>query len=293
MGFNRSIFRGSGFDKSAIIVPESSETNEQLNITMDSLNETVDNKVNDHKDRLNLQLMNVRYQQSLKYKATIADKKAIKPLKERLVNLANYNVSDEVGLNDQINSEFSSSVEQNESVGEELSIDSDKHSDAVYVVGDSMIKDVHNWKIVEKLKDKRPVTVRSFPGATTKCMASYLKPTLDKNPHTVLLHVGTNDIKPSKSADEVASSIMNLVYSNAAKSKATFIVSGLICRNDRFKKKVGEINEKLCKMCADSNVGFISNENIKVVHLNDSKVHLTKRGSKVLTNNFADTIDKL
>jgi hypothetical protein len=40
----------------------------------------------------------------------------------------------------------------------------------------------------------RKTIVKTFPGASVSDMKHYVKPTLDKNPELIVLHVGTNDI---------------------------------------------------------------------------------------------------
>ena len=57
---------------------------------------------------------------------------------------------------------------------------------------------------------KRRVTVGSFPGATTADMKHYLQPSVEAKPKAILLHVGTNDLKNSLSARNVAEKIVDL-----------------------------------------------------------------------------------
>ena len=49
-----------------------------------------------------------------------------------------------------------------------------------------------------------------FSGATTACMESYIKPTLQRNTDKVILHIGTNDLRSKKESLEFASSIIDL-----------------------------------------------------------------------------------
>ena len=48
-----------------------------------------------------------------------------------------------------------------------------------------------------------------FSGATTACMESYIKPTLQRNTDKVILHIGTNDLRSKKESLEFASSIID------------------------------------------------------------------------------------
>ena len=51
--------------------------------------------------------------------------------------------------------------------------------------------------------------VRSFPGATTIDMTDFVKPIIRKKPESVILHVGTNDLK-SNSEAQIVDNIIDL-----------------------------------------------------------------------------------
>ncbi len=51
--------------------------------------------------------------------------------------------------------------------------------------------------------------MKSFAGATIEDMGDYLKPVIRKEPESIILHVGTNDLK-SLSPKQVAEGIANL-----------------------------------------------------------------------------------
>ncbi|CAB4016736.1 Scavenger receptor cysteine-rich type 1 M130 [Paramuricea clavata] len=77
----------------------------------------------------------------------------------------------------------------------------------VAILGDSMIKFINPSKLRKSLK--RNVMVKTFPGANVDDMQHYAKPTVEKNPKSVILHVGTNDLKHS-TPKEIAVSISSL-----------------------------------------------------------------------------------
>ena len=76
------------------------------------------------------------------------------------------------------------------------------------IVGDSIIKGLRRDLLSRAAK--RPVTVRSFPGATTADMKHYLQPSLEAKPKAIVLHLGTNDLKNSSSGRNVAEKIVDL-----------------------------------------------------------------------------------
>ena len=70
----------------------------------------------------------------------------------------------------------------------------EKGRSVTVVVGDSIVKKAKGWEL--SIKDDLFV-VRSFPGAKTDDMESYIKPTLKNRPERILIHCGTNDLKNS------------------------------------------------------------------------------------------------
>ena len=78
------------------------------------------------------------------------------------------------------------------------------------ILGDSLVKDVKGYKLsVEKNK----VVVEHFSEAKTKDKESCIIPTLEKNPETIIIHSGTNDLRSDSSPEEIARDIINLTTS--------------------------------------------------------------------------------
>ena len=62
------------------------------------------------------------------------------------------------------------------------------------ILGDLMVKGIQAFKMKEAVSHKENVFVRSFPGANTDAMNSYVCPTMKKSPSRIILHCGTNDL---------------------------------------------------------------------------------------------------
>ena len=69
------------------------------------------------------------------------------------------------------------------------------------ILGDSIVKDMKGWKLSD---DKN----KHFSGAKTKDMESYIIPTLEQNPETIIIHSGTNDLKNESSPKEITHNIL-------------------------------------------------------------------------------------
>ena len=73
-------------------------------------------------------------------------------------------------------------------------------------------------------------------------------------------------------------------------------VSTIILRGDNKKlnEKGCEVNSHIKELCKEKNIYVIDNsKKIKLQHLNKGKLHLTKYGSRILSNNFIGNICKI
>ena len=108
------------------------------------------------------------------------------------------------------------------------------------IVGDSIIKNIEGWRLNKRMKSS--VAVKSIPGATTKGIKHHIKGCLEDNsPDSIILHVGTNNLKNKESVEDIANDITdNAIFIRNEESNV--FVSGLTVRNDR-------LNERQRKEC--------------------------------------------
>ena len=145
---------------------------------------------------------------------------------------------------------------------------------------------------LSKRVESYKVFVKSFSGEKVRCMEEYIQPTLRETPSHVILHVCTNDATAKQDPQQIAESIINL----AVKIKRTcdVSISSITARNDKYLRKAADINKNLKDRCREKNLNFINHGNtITVRHLNASKLHLNKRGTQVLSNQFAEAISNI
>ena len=140
----------------------------------------------------------------------------------------------------------------------------------------------------------RTVAVKSFSGSKVNDMQDYLKPLLRRNPHQIILHVGTNDIKSEKSPDQLVEGIVKLVCQVREKSAHIKVaISALTIRKDGhlIQTKVNQTNNLLNSFCSDNNVDFINHTNIDLDCLNRGGLHLNRRGSMIMQRNYMDFLN--
>ena len=81
----------------------------------------------------------------------------------------------------------------------------------IFILGDSMVKNVNGRSISEKLKKKHNVYVRSFFDSKVRCMKDCVKLCIRvNNPDHRILHVGTNNMNSEKLAPLCNKSIIDL-----------------------------------------------------------------------------------
>ena len=94
------------------------------------------------------------------------------------------------------------------------------------------MQNVIGWQLSNS---EQRVSVRSFSGSKTEDMKDYIKPLIRKKLGTIILHIGTNDIKDhTKSAEVVAAEILNFGFQIKDNSPHTKIcISGITVRKDK------------------------------------------------------------
>ena len=121
-------------------------------------------------------------------------------------------------------------------------------------------------------------------------MQDYGRPSLRENPDHIIIHVGTNDLALNTAAKKVAESIIDLA-STLKSDSCSIAISSITVRNDKHRNKVAQVNRSLKRLYQEKNFELINHENTSTErHLNGSKLHLNKRGTAILSNNFTEPI---
>ena len=160
-------------------------------------------------------------------------------------------------------------------------------NETTVIVGDSII----NGVIEERINKKdRPVKVCNFPGATVADMEHYLIPIIQKNLSNIILNVGTNDAKnflPRTVLDNLLK-LQDLVKDSLPTCKV--IISTPTLRTDDGKAQITVSH--LTKYVLQLKIDTVNNNNINIRHLGSKGLHLNQSGSKLLSKNFLNAIEK-
>ena len=146
----------------------------------------------------------------------------------------------------------------------------------MFIVGDSIIKNVNGCEVSGKTDHCR-VYIQPSLGAKVRCMEDHIKPVLSDKPDHIIFHTGINDIPSNKNSEDIANSIIELVF--FAKSESCDAsISNIVVRKDRHQNKCQEVNDHLKEKCKEKNINLIDHsKSIKPQHLNKSRLHLMKK----------------
>ena len=78
----------------------------------------------------------------------------------------------------------------------------------VFIVGDSIIKNVNGYDVTGKTEQCR-VYIRPSLDAKVRFMEDYIKPVIRDNPDHVIFHIVTNDVPSDKSAEDIDCRLSN------------------------------------------------------------------------------------
>ena len=131
------------------------------------------------------------------------------------------------------------------------------------IVGDSIVSRLNGWKMSNQ---NNRVVIRSFSGATVEEIEGhYIRPTLKSSPDSVILHVGTNNLK-NDDPNTVAEKIINLCETIVRESPTTKVaISELTPRTDAkddVQEKVLKVNKRLRSFCRSRDLQTIPHATI-------------------------------
>ena len=117
-------------------------------------------------------------------------------------------------------------------------------------------------------------------------MLDYIKPILWRKPDTLIIHTGTNDLYGVKTKRKVRKLVKVIREIDESKKIKIGFSSVIYCKDKDLEHEPNEVNMKLNKCCEGKGFLFTENANIDESGLNNSKLHLNKKGANILTQNI-------
>ena len=127
--------------------------------------------------------------------------------------------------------------------------------------------------------------MKSFSGATIEDV--YARPSLRRKPDLIILHCGTNNLRETKPANEIADDVIKLA-TEIKSDENNVMVNGLT--TDNLQEKSQKVNDILKIKSAQLGIYFIDNSNFKQHHFNPKGIYLNFNGSEALARNFISSI---
>ena len=161
----------------------------------------------------------------------------------------------------------------------------------VMVIGDSIVKYLRSDELSSNDKS---ISIMKHLGCSSEDMVDYVKPVAMKKPEILIIHVGTNDLTNGVSTMKKVRKFVEIIreLDNAENIQIGF--SSIIQRTDKcLSNEMKETNIKLKNYCLGKGFIFVDNDNINESCLNDSKLHLNKKGIQRLAKNILSSLDNI
>ena len=158
---------------------------------------------------------------------------------------------------------------------------------------DSIPKGIRMRRFNNYLKSNT-AQMKCFPGASSKDLAYYVIPTLEKMSFDqALIHVGVNDFlnDDTLSHQIFLQNISSIAQKCKEKGVSEIIISSMVITERVNANIIVEANESLRNFCRQNGFYFIDNSNIGTSKLYRDKLHLLESGKDILGKNFIDGIN--
>ena len=159
----------------------------------------------------------------------------------------------------------------------------------IAVAGDSKVKFL---RLDEISSVNNAVNVMKHPGSTTDDMVDYVRPVTRKKPDVIIMHVGTNDLTKGVNTMSKVRKIVSAIQEVDSTRNIQLGFSSIVQRADKdYSKEIKDINTRLKSYCLGKGLIFVDNSNIDESCLNNSKLHLSKKGTQLLSQNILRSLE--
>ena len=159
----------------------------------------------------------------------------------------------------------------------------------ITVIGDSMVNFLRSD---EMSSANNTVNIMKYPGSTTDDMVDYVRPLTRKKPDVIIMHVGTNDLTKGVNTMSKVRKIVSVIQEVDSTRNIQLGFSSIVQRADKdYSKEIKDINTRLKSYCLGKGLIFVDNSNIGESCLNNSKLHLSKKGTQLLSQNILRSLE--
>ena len=130
------------------------------------------------------------------------------------------------------------------------------------------------------------VNVMKHPGSTTDDLVDYVRPVTRKKPDVIIRHVGTND--STQGVNTMSKVIQEIDSPRNTQLYFSSIVQGA---DKNYSREIKDINTRMKSYCLGKGLIFVDKSNIHESCLNNGKLHLSKKGSQLLSHNILRSLE--
>jgi hypothetical protein len=166
-------------------------------------------------------------------------------------------------------------------IGRQVTVQEHYEGEQCLVVGDSIIRNVGTGQ--------NNMMVECFPGIRTENLHRVLDNRDLETPDTVVIHVGTNDLKRSIDLDYVMGEVYSLV--NTAKDnfpQSKTVLSGVLWRTDVAWQRIGALNDRYDWIAKTLGVTFVDPYSwLEDWYFARDGLHINLRGARRLSQLYS------
>ena len=130
------------------------------------------------------------------------------------------------------------------------------------------------------------------PGSTTDDVVDYVRPVTRKKPDVIIMHVGTNDLTKGVNTMPKVRKIVSAIHEVDGTRNIQLGFSSIIQKAGKYySKEIKDINMRLKSSCSGKGLISVDNSNIDESSLNNSKLHLSKKGTQLLLQNILRSLE--
>ena len=159
----------------------------------------------------------------------------------------------------------------------------------ITITSDSMVKFLGSD---EMFSVNNEVNIMKHPGFTTDDMVDYVRPVTRKEPDVIIMYVGTSDETQGVNTMSKVRKIVCVIQKVDSTRNIQLCFSSIVQRADKdYSKEIKDINTRLKSYCLGKGMIFVENSNIYKSCLNNSKLHLSEKGSQLLSQNILISLE--
>ena len=123
-------------------------------------------------------------------------------------------------------------------------------------------------------------------------MVDYVGPITRKKSDVIIMHVGSKALTKAVNAMSKVRKIVSVIQETDSTRNIQLGFSSIVQRTDTsHSKKIKDISTRLKSYCLGKGLIFVDNSNIDESCLNNNKLHLSKKGTQLLTQNILISLD--